>query len=137
LDRKEFLTLLGLGTGALLTGCLGGCNKDNDPQPVDFTLDLADPANAALNNPNGGYVYRNRVIVARTATGLFVAVQQHCTHEGVSLEFVGGSGVFHCPNHNAEFSTSGTVVRSPDVGSATNLKTYRVTRNGNILRVQE
>ena len=40
-------------------------------------------------------------------------------------------------NHNAEFATSGAVVRQPDTGSATPLKTYNVTQSGNTLRVFE
>ena len=137
MTRPDFLTLLSLGAGAALTGCLGGCKKD-DPSPVDFTLDLNDAANAALGAA-GGYVYRgpnDGVIVARTAAGTYVAAARQCTHQQTSLEFRGGSGVYHCPNHGAEFSPAGAVVRQPSTGSATGLAVYTVTRNGSTLHIK-
>lgn len=137
MTRQEFLTLLGLGTGAALLGCAGGCKKDEAaPSGIDFTLDLSAPANAALNTP-GGYLVTNGVIVARTLSNAFVAVQRNCTHEGTTLEYYGnrGSDLFHCSNHGAEFDTSGRVVRQPSAGSASNLATYRTQVSGNSLRV--
>src|SRR5687767_3456987 len=118
MERKEFLALLGMGTCAALTGCLGGCKKD-DPSGVDFTLDLSDPANANLSRSGGGYLYHEGVLVARTSGGVFVAVSRYCTHQDTSLEYRVVTNVFHCPNHNAEFGTDGRVVRQPDTGTAT------------------
>ena len=139
MTRPEFLSLLGLGAGAALTGCLSGCQKD-DPAPpasVDFTVDLTDPANAALGAA-GGFVYRgpnNGIIVARTASATYLAAASRCTHQQTTLEFRSGSTRFHCPNHNAEFAADGTVARPPDSGAATNLKTYAVALTGNTLRI--
>ena len=139
MTRPDFLTLIGLGAGAVLTGCLGGCKKDDSVPPtnVDFTVDLSASANAALGAA-GGYVYRgpaDGIIVARTAAGTYLAAARQCTHQQTTLEFRGGSGVFHCPNHNAEFGPTGAVARPPDTGSATNLKVYTVTQTGTTLRI--
>lgn len=139
MTRPYFLSLLSLGTGAVLTGCLGGCKKDDTGPPanVDFTVDLNAPANAALATA-GGYVYRgpnDSIIVARTTGGTYIAAARHCTHQQASLQFRGSSGVFHCPNHNAEFGPAGAVTRAPDSGSATSLKVYAVVQNGTTLRI--
>ncbi len=142
MTRPDFLSLLGLGAGAVLTtglGCLSGCKKDDTAPPsgVDFTLDLTDPANAALVAA-GGYVYRgpsDALIVAHTAAGTYIAASRRCTHQQTTLEFNAGSTHYICSNHNAQFAADGSVARAPDSGSATNLKTYAVTQNGNILHI--
>ncbi|UOQ73875.1 QcrA and Rieske domain-containing protein [Hymenobacter cellulosilyticus] len=149
MERKEFIQLFGLGAAAVLaTGCLGGCSgsKDDNPAPapgqggptgstgVDFTLDLTEPANAALNDPQKGYVYgaNSAVIVARLTDGSYIAVQAPCTHEGTTLVFQASSSMFRCPNHGSLFNPNGTVANGPAERA---LKKYTVTQTGNTLRV--
>lgn len=141
MDRKEFLAQMGMTSAAIFLGaCLGGCSKDDDagggnttnpPVSVDFTLDLTLAANAALNT-NGGFVYSNNVIVARTLTGSFIAVSQVCTHEGGRVEFQAANNRFFCPNHGATFSTTGAVTNGPANRA---LKSYNTSLSGNNLRV--
>ena len=141
MDRKEFLAQMGMTTAAVFMGaCLGGCSKDDDgggnnttnpPTNVDFTLDLTQQANAALNS-NGGFVYSNNIIVARTTSGTFIAVSQVCTHQGGTVQFQGANNRFFCPNHGATFSTTGAVTGGP---ATQDLKSYKTSLNGNILRV--
>ncbi len=136
MDRKEFLTALGYSSGALIfAACLGGCKKESDnttPAPtVDFTLDLTQPANSALNTA-GGYIYSNGVIVAKTTAGAIIAVSQACTHQSTSVQFQGANDRFYCPNHGATFNTSGGVTTGPATAA---LKQYTVTITGNSVRV--
>ncbi len=141
MDRKEFLTALGYSSGVLIFAtCIGGCKKDsspnNTPTPttapvVDFTLDISQPANAALNT-NGGFIYFNGVIVAKTTAGNIIAVSQACTHEGTTVQFQGGNNRFFCPNHGSTFNTSGGVTTGPATSA---LKQYTVTITGNLVRV--
>lgn len=135
MTRKEFIQLVGVGSGtAFFIHCLQGCKKaDNSPaaSTVDFTLDLTQSSNAALKN-NGGYIYNSGVIVARTSTGNYIAVAAACTHEGTNIQFDLSNNRFHCSNHGANFSTSGTVITGP---ASTALKQYTTTLNGNSLRV--
>jgi cytochrome b6-f complex iron-sulfur subunit len=141
MDRKEFLAQMGMTTAAVFMGaCLGGCSKDNDgggntpnppPSNVDFTLDLTQTANAALNN-NGGFVYSNNIIVARTLTGAFIAVSQVCTHQGGTVQFEASNNRFFCPNHGATFSITGAVTGGP---ASQALKSYKTSLSGNILRI--
>ena len=136
MDRKEFLTALGLSSGALIvTSCLAACTKNttnsNTVAPaVNFILDLSLPANAALNNP-GGYVYSGGVIVAKTTAGNIIAVSQACTHQGVDVVY-NSNNQFYCPSHGAAFSNTGAVISGP-VNTA--LKQYTVTVTGNKVNV--
>jgi cytochrome b6-f complex iron-sulfur subunit len=138
MDRKEFLSLAGMSAASFsVLACLGGCTKNNvgsnttAPAGVDFTLDLTQPANAALN-ANGGYLYHNGVIVARTKSGQFIAVQQVCTHESNSLVYQSSYSRFYCDRHGATFSETGVVTGGP---ASRDLTQYNTSLSGNSLRV--
>ena len=77
MDRKEFLSQLGLTSAAVFMGaCMAGCSKDGStpaPTNVDFTINLSDPANAALGAA-GGFIYKNNIIIARTQTNAYIAL---------------------------------------------------------------
>ena len=136
MDRKEFLSLLGISSAALVfTRCFGGCQPMNNvptaPSNVDFTLDLTNSANSALNS-NGGYVYNGGVIVARTVNDSYVAVSQYCTHAGGTVVFDSRIDEFYCPVHGSVFSTNGSVVSGPAPSS---LVVYHTSLSGTSLRV--
>ena len=98
---------------------------------MNFTLDLTQGGNAALNT-NGGYVYSNGVIVARTLAGQLIAVSQACTHQGVSVVYDGQQGQFVCNAHGSRFSNTGGVVAGP---ANSPLRQYNVAVNGNIITI--
>ena len=141
MDRKEFLSLLGLTVGGgVAISCLGGCSKEAGVTPggstgggggLDFTLDLNATENAALNN-NGGFLVKNGVIVARTTGGVFIAVAAACTHQGTIIQYQGNNSRFFCPNHGSTFSESGSVLNGP---ASSDLKQYKTELNGKNLRV--
>lgn len=139
MDRKTFLSSIGLSAGTILiASCLGACSKDtvNNEAPapapaVDFTLDLTQPANAALNNA-GGYVYSNGVIVAKTLAGAIIAVSQSCTHQGVTVQYQSDNNQFYCSGHGSAFSLTGAVKNGPANGA---LKQYTVSISGNSVRI--
>ena len=131
MDRKEFLSLIGLSAGAFaIQSCLNGCTKVNQPN-VDFTLDVTDPANFQLQT-NGGYVYTRGVIVARVSATSYVAVSQTCTHGGSSVVYEIGKNDFFCSTHNAAFASNGQVTGGP---ATQNLKSYNTSLTGNNLRI--
>ena len=77
INRKQFLSKLGLGTGAIMaTYCLGSlssCDDEDDDYiggEVNFTLDLDESAYNALNAV-GGYVRINKVVIAAVSEGTF------------------------------------------------------------------
>ena len=147
MDRKEFLSLLGLTVGGgIAVSCLNSCTKEDGATPggssgggggggskVDFTLDLNDAANAALK-VNGGFLVKNRVIIARTQSGGYIAVAAACTHEGTTINYEGSSARFTCPNHGSAFSETGSVLNGPATGA---LKQYQTELSGSSLRVFE
>lgn len=142
MERKEFLNALGISAASLLLAtCLGGCSKSNGtdmgsnppppPSNIDFLLDLNQADNANLRT-NGGFVYKNGIIIARTMSGTYIAVAMACTHQGTTLVFDGANNRFFCNNHGSTFSTTGSVNNGP---ASTNLKQYNTALTGNTLRV--
>ncbi|WP_413667947.1 ubiquinol-cytochrome c reductase iron-sulfur subunit [Mucilaginibacter sp. Mucisp86] len=139
MDRKEFLSTIGITAASFaLINCIG-CSKKSDsasgsitgPTGVDFTLDLSLSANSALLS-NGGYLASNGVIVAKTTAGAYIAVQQSCTHESYPLIYQGSSQQFYCNNHGSAFTEAGVVKNSP---ANRNLTVYKTTLTGTSLRV--
>lgn len=138
MNRKEFFARVGFGTASLLVpACISGlatsCSSDDSSVPtaptgVDFTLDISSGALAT----DKGYLVKNSIIIARENANTFLAVSAACTHEGTNVNYVGSSNTFHCPNHGANYSSTGVHLNGP--GSA-NLKQYNVTLTGNTLRV--
>jgi cytochrome b6-f complex iron-sulfur subunit len=136
MNRKEFLSALGVGAAAVAcTCCLGGCMSNGSvtspPTNVDFTLDLTDPANNALKT-NGGYIYKNGIIIARTVSGAYVALSSVCTHAGGTVYYIPGSNRFYCPNHGSNFGTDGSVINGP---AASPLAKYNTALSGTSLRI--
>jgi cytochrome b6-f complex iron-sulfur subunit len=143
MERDEFLSKLGIGALGLCMGsCLAACGKsdstppggNNNPPPsggTTFSTDLS----SSLTNV-GDTKVSNGIILARVAAGnvvsSFTAVQVACTHEGTSINYNGGQGVFICPLHGSIFSKSGTVVQGP---ATTALKQYTISIAGSTLTV--
>jgi cytochrome b6-f complex iron-sulfur subunit len=138
MDRKDFLSQVGVGAAAFLAPiCLGGiagCGKSSKnstpsaPSNVDFTLDVSSGALAS----NGGYLVSQGILVARTNSGTFIAVSAACTHEGTSVTYNAANNNFVCPNHGAKFSSSGMVTLGP---ATTNLKSYNTSLTNSTLRI--
>src|SRR5438045_1225075 len=114
MTRKEFISQVGTGAAfLLLPACisgLSGCKKSSTTNTtnskVDFTVDVS---TGALHS-NGGSIIQNGVIVARTNSGTFIAVAAACTHEGTNVQYVASTNNFSCPNHGAQFDSSGNVM---------------------------
>ncbi len=114
MDRKEFLNAIGMGAAAVAVfNCIGcskssGGNPSSTPAPtnVDFTLDLSSSANSSLNT-NGGYVYANGIIIARTTAGIYLAVSQTCRHENTDVIYRPTQNQFYCQRHGATYSDTG------------------------------
>lgn len=141
MNRKEFFARAGFGAAAvLLPACIAGlsssCSSDDSssstpapaPTGIDFNVDVSSGTLAT----NGGFMVTNRIVIARTLTGSFIAVSATCTHEGTNVNYNGSGNNFICPNHNSEFTSTGVVTKGP---ATSNLKQYNTSLNGNTLRV--
>lgn len=138
MNRKDFFAKVGFGAAAaLLPACVAGlatsCSNDGGtggvaPSSVDFTLDISTGSLSA----DKGFLVTNKIVVARVTATTFIAVSAACTHEGTNVNYVGSSNSFHCPNHGANFSNTGTHLNGPGSG---NLKQYNAVLTGNSLRI--
>jgi cytochrome b6-f complex iron-sulfur subunit len=139
MDRKEFFSAIGVSAAAFTVMSCLGCAKNSSsanpstsgPTGIDFTLELSAPANAALTT-NGGYLISHSVLVARTTTGAYIAVQESCTHESYPLTYQAGSNRFYCNNHGATFTENGTVTGGP---TSRSLTVYKTSLSGTSLRI--
>jgi cytochrome b6-f complex iron-sulfur subunit len=145
MKRKEFFSTLGISAisaglifmAPAVTSCSKGSTTDpiggtNTGGTVDFTIDLTSPTYAVLNN-NGGSVVKDNVIIARTSSGVLVALTSICTHQQYNpIAFESANNRFHCPNHGSNFATDGSVINGP---ALTALKKYNTTLTGTSLRV--
>ncbi len=135
MDRKQFLSLVGVGAAAACAYCVGGCKSPSDtitgPTGVDLTIDLTQPANSPLTQ-NGGYIYDNGLIVARTVNGTFVALSSACTHQGNTVVYDKSTNQFFCPAHGSRYATDGSVINGP---ASSPLTRYTTKATGNILTV--
>jgi len=143
MERNKFFSTLGISAGMLfLAPMMSSCSKSMDtstPKPgggttgaVDFTLDLTSPTYTALNT-NGGSVVKDNIIIARTSSGVYVAVTSICTHQQYNpISFESSANRFHCPNHGSNFSTDGSVINGPALSA---LKKYNTQLTGTSLRV--
>jgi cytochrome b6-f complex iron-sulfur subunit len=137
MERKEFLKLISAGaTSVALFHCAGWSKSSADPATggptgINFTLDLTDPANASLLTI-GGSLAKNGVLVARTSSGAYIAVQQSCTHENFPLIYHVSAQLFLCNKHGAAFNESGVVENPP---ATKNLTLYNTKLAGTLLTV--
>jgi cytochrome b6-f complex iron-sulfur subunit len=137
MDRRSFLSDIGITLAVACTGCLAACSKGGTngptppPQGVNFSLDL----NTALQNI-GDSLVKSGVIIVRLAAGndpsSFTAVQAACTHEGTIIGYNTGQGIFICPLHGSEFSKSGAVLLGP---ASANLRIYNVSIVGETMTI--
>lgn len=119
----------GSGTTNTNTGVTGTTSGAN----IDFVIDLAHADYTKLKT-EGGFAYVGEIIVANVKGGSFVALSRACTHEGTSVQYRLAQNDFLCPNHGSEFSTTGTVEKSPATKGLTVYKTESQS-NGTKLRV--
>ncbi|MFD2101217.1 ubiquinol-cytochrome c reductase iron-sulfur subunit [Flagellimonas iocasae] len=146
MERKDFLRSLGAGAAFALTfPCLQGCSKDDingnkveQPTGVDFTVDLTSQEAQALV-PNGGFILKNLVVIAKNFEGEYVAATQVCSHESYDqVRFVNqNGGIFYCDVHGSRFDQDGTPLNQVDSKTAKPIKIYNTELNGSILRVFE
>lgn len=156
MERKEFLSLVGVSVGAIiLQNCLTSCKGSSDPTPsnntsgntsgstvtgltgnnttskgaIDFTLDLTSASFLDLKT-NGKAIVTGDVIVAKTKTGNYIAVSKSCTHEGTTISFEPDNNRFNCSNHGSNFDLSGKVINGPAASPLTQFTaTFDSTKN--------
>lgn len=115
LDRRAFLANSGmLAVGALLASACGdgqiGGTVNGPPVAGNETVTVrtADYASLAAVGGIARLTGTSRPIaLVRSGASTYRAFSMICTHEGTTIEIVNGSRSFRCPNHGAEFASSG------------------------------
>jgi cytochrome b6-f complex iron-sulfur subunit len=143
MDRVTFLKNLGLSSAAIFTatfcaGSLSSCSDDStvaDPKPVtpntnNLVLDLNSATYSKLKT-KGEFVVVNKIVVANTSDGTYVAVPLRCSHQGQE-QITYRVNKFVCTAHGAEFDNSGKGLNANGNGG---LAPYKVTLSGNTLTV--
>lgn len=161
-SRGQFLKQLGMSSKALMAfycmGTLAACSSEEDPAPqnnndkddepaadsgisgtstgssIDFNLDLTNSDFSKLKT-DGEFAYAGDVIIANVGNEAYVALSKACTHQGTTIVYRSGSMDFRCPNHGSEFSTDGSVTKSP-AGSSLTVFTTNLSADKNTLTVK-
>jgi len=135
-----------IAVGTALPGCGGGDSPTGPSgssgstlqtvsgsvtnRTVSVTVDAASPlatvgGTALVQSGLGSF------LVARISQEAFSALTATCTHEGCTITNVSGQ-TFICPCHGSQFSTSGSVVKSPATRALT---TYATSFTGTTLAI--
>ena len=147
MERKDFLTALGLGAGSLvITSCLGACGKSDSATPttstpttpttgtkVDFTLNVSTNTDISTK----GWTIMNNIIIAKNGSN-YIALSSACTHQGNPVTYNAGNNTFPCSltdaAHGSIFDSNGGRTQGP---ATSNLKKYSTALSGTSLRVFE
>jgi cytochrome b6-f complex iron-sulfur subunit len=141
MERRKFFRNFAIGGSLLLTApvLFNSCsddseddnNNNNNNTGGSITVDLNDPAYAALKTV-GGYAYKGDIIIIRSTDTVYLALSKLCTHSNCTVTYNSSSKDIPCPCHGSKFNTEGAVMNGP---ATTALKKYNVKQDGNILTI--
>jgi Rieske Fe-S protein len=111
IDRRKFLALGAYAAAAAaLAACAAGGGTDaTSPGSVGATVKISDYATlasvggVAVTTLNG-----TPIAIVRTGTSTFITLSRICPHQGSTINQI--STGFRCPNHLAQFDTTGNWV---------------------------
>lgn len=124
IDRRKFLSLGAYAAAAAaLAACAAGGGTDaTSPGSVGATVKVSDYA--ALASVGGVAVTTLNgvpIAIVRTATSTFLTLSRVCPHQGSTINQI--STGFRCPNHLAQFDTTGNWVGGQRTSSMTSYST--------------
>jgi Rieske Fe-S protein len=97
---------------------------------VDFTLDLTQPANAALKKTSGSLI-SHEVLIMHFANNYF-ATASVCSYGTCTLAFNDTTAQITCKCHGCLFDINGVVKKAP---ATVNIKRYNAVLIGNDLSI--
>ena len=126
IGRRTFLAQSALLAAA---AALAACAAGSDPTAPDLsgqaTISLSDyPALSTVGGIAMVSIQSSPFAIVRTGTSTFVALSRVCPHQG-SIVNQNGNG-FLCPNHGAQFSSTGTWVGGEHT---TSMRSYATSYN--------
>jgi len=139
ITREEFLKKAGLLAGfAVTAACFSSC-KDESPHvytpdtDVDFKIDVSDGQYAALKF-TGGYIFVDRVVVAKIGDKEYIAASKVCSDENLE-GMIYSDGEWYCTEHDATFDHQGNGTETYNNKGARGILVYQTALEGNILHV--
>lgn len=134
MKRREFIPRItgGAAIVAVSPVIMTSCEKEDvSPDNDAGTIDLNDPNFINLKS-DGGFAYKDDLIVINTGDENFIALSSICTHNACTVSYSTSSNNLPCPCHGSVFATNGSVINGPaDIP----LETYKVEREGDILTI--
>ncbi len=146
MERRDFVSNIGLTLALVCTAGLAACSKggDNNPDPnppgggggnAKLSLNLG----SDLTNV-GDFKISDGVIIIRTAAGnsasSFTALSSTCTHQGCTVAtYNNSSKLIECNapcGHGSRYTTTGAVNTGPATAALT---AYTIKVDGNMLTV--
>lgn len=146
MERRDFVSNIGLTLALVCTAGLAACSKggDDNPDPnppgggggnAKLSLNLG----SDLTNV-GDFKISNGVIIIRTAAGnsasSFTALSSTCTHQGCTVAtYNNSSKLIECNapcGHGSRYTTTGAVNTGPATAALT---AYTIKVDGNMLTV--
>ena len=133
MERRKFCRNFTYSGSLLITApvLFNACCDDLPEDNNSNTIDLNDPAYAALKTV-GGFTYKDNLIIIRFSETEYLALSKVCTHQGCDVSYNSSGNYLPCPCHGSIFSTSGAVLNDP---ATIPLKKYDVNQDGNILTI--
>ncbi len=138
MERRKFFRNFAVGGSLLLSAPLlfNSCSDDlpedeNQNPGGGITVDLNESTYSSLKSV-GGFAYKGDIIIIRSSDAVYLALSKVCTHSGCTVAYNPTNKDIPCPCHGSKFTTSGAVINGP---ATTNLKSYDVKLNGNILTI--
>lgn len=104
-----------------------------DPTPPSnalFTIDLTSSEASKLAD-KGGFIIKNKIVVAKNLDGNYVAATVICSHD-LLKKMVFKNNEYYCTEHSARFDQTGKGLNSK---GKRGLKIYETSLNGNALSV--
>lgn len=149
MERRDFLSNVGITLAIAATAGLAACGKGGDDTPAPNPPGGGNPGGTARLTVNlttqvqniGDYIISGGVVLIRTATGnvpaSFSAVTSTCTHQGCTLSgYDKATQKIECLSacgHGSRYNTDGSVSNGP---TTTALTKYTVEVNGTTLTVK-
>lgn len=125
IGRRTFLVQSAMVAAAAALAACGAVGGDVTAPSLSGTTTLKVSDYASLANVGGMALVTidsSPIAVVRTGTSSFIALSRVCPHQGSTVN-QNGSG-FLCPNHGAQFSSTGTWVGGQQTSS---LRSYSTT----------
>jgi cytochrome b6-f complex iron-sulfur subunit len=104
---------------------LAAASKDSETiksTGADKVINISDYP--SLGSAGGYEEVAKNILVIRTSSSKFLAINTVCTHKKCDVDFDGSS--FECPCHGSTYSKTGKVTGGP---STKNLRTYKTVYN--------